>query len=48
MPDSPRFRGGEIPAMRNVWVIFIIVILAVVLAAAWIIFVQPHLHLHHG
>jgi hypothetical protein len=34
--------------MRNVWVIFIIAILAVVLAAAWIIFVQPHLPLHHG
>jgi hypothetical protein len=34
--------------MRNVWVIYIIVILAVALAAAWIIFVQPHLHLPHG
>jgi hypothetical protein len=34
--------------MRNVWVIFIIAILAVVLAAAWIVFVQPHLQLHHG
>ena len=38
---------GEIPTMRNVWVIYIIAILAFVLAAAWIIFVQPHLHLHH-
>jgi hypothetical protein len=34
--------------MRNVWVIVIIAILAVVLAAAWIIFVQPHLHVLHG
>jgi hypothetical protein len=34
--------------MRNVWVIYIIAILAVVLAAAWIIFVQPHFHLDHG
>jgi hypothetical protein len=34
--------------MRNVWVIVIIAILAVVLAAAWIIFVQPHLDVHHG
>jgi hypothetical protein len=34
--------------MRNVWVIYIIAILAVVLAALWIIFVQPHVHLHHG
>jgi hypothetical protein len=34
--------------MRDVWVIIIIVILAVILAAAWIIFVQPHLFLHHG
>jgi hypothetical protein len=34
--------------MRNVWVIFIIAILAVVLAAAWIIFVQPHLRVPHG
>jgi hypothetical protein len=32
--------------MRNVWVIYIIAILTIVLAAAWIIFVQPHLHLH--
>jgi hypothetical protein len=39
---------GEIPTMRNVWVIYIIAILAVVLAAAWIIFVQPHFHLDHG
>jgi hypothetical protein len=39
---------GEIPTVRNIWVIYIIVILAVVLAAAWIIFVQPHLHLDHG
>jgi hypothetical protein len=34
--------------MRNVWVICIIAILAVALAAAWIILVQPHFHLHHG
>jgi hypothetical protein len=47
-PTSPGFGGRRDPAMRNVWVIFIIAILAVVLAAAWIVFVQPHLQLHHG
>jgi hypothetical protein len=39
---------GEIPTMRNVWVIYIIAILAIFLAAAWIILVQPHFHLPHG
>jgi len=34
--------------MRNVWVIYIIAILAIALAAAWIIFAQPHFYLHHG